>query len=141
MVDDLDNYDPYRILAQYARHLNAIRWPRFGRPFYDLMSGALVWPDETRRGTPTEVKWALRALWAYRTSLMLNEPREELAEFWQYGLAHFPRWVGFRPRRPKPTRTLLDIYRRGDVGLRKCLRDLEREEGPQRGAGGHSPPR
>jgi hypothetical protein len=131
MTDDRDNFDPYRTLDEYADHLNGIHWPRSGFPFYDVMSGGLVWTDETRRffrRTPTEVIWALRALWAYRTSLMLNEPREELAGFWQYGLARFPRWVGFRPQRRKPTPKLLEIYRRGDMSLRKCLRDLKRNE-------------
>jgi hypothetical protein len=131
MANDRDNFDPYRTLNEYSGHVNGIRWARSGLPFYDLMSGGLVWADETRRNlrrTPTEVIWALRALWAYRTSLMLNEPREELVEFWEYGLAHFPRWVGFRPERREPTSKLLEIYRRGDVSLRKCLRDLEREE-------------
>jgi hypothetical protein len=59
---------------------------------------------------------------------MLGAPREELAEFWQYGLKHFPQWVGFRPERREPTPELLETYRRGDVSLRKCLRDLERED-------------
>src|SRR5258706_16482689 len=106
MADARDNFVPYRTLNEYSVYLNGIRGARFGLPIYDLMSGGLVWMDETRRSfrrTPTEVIWALRALWAYRTSLMLNEPREELAEFWRYGLAHFPRWVGFCPQRRKPT--------------------------------------
>src|SRR5688572_22563923 len=131
MTDDRDDFDPYRTLDEYADHLNRIRWRRFGFPFYDLMSGGLVWTDETRhllRRTPTEVIWALRALWAYRTSLMLDNPREELAEYWRFGLSRFPRWVGFRPARRRATPRLLEIYRRGDVSVRKCLRDSEREE-------------
>jgi hypothetical protein len=131
MTGDPDNFDPYRTLDEYADHLNRIRWPRFGLPFYDLMSGGLVWTDETRHlfeRTPTETIWALRALWAYRTSLMLGNPREELAAYWRFGLSRFPRWVGFRPARRRATARLLEIYRRGDVSLRKCLRDSERNE-------------
>jgi hypothetical protein len=131
MTDDHDSFDPYRTLHAYADHLNRIRWPRFWLPFFDMMSGALVWTDETRyivRRTPTEVIWALRALWAYRTSLMLDHPREELAEYWRFGLSRFPSWVGFRPARRRATPRLLRIYRRGEVSTRKCLRDLEREE-------------
>jgi hypothetical protein len=67
------------------------------------------------RRTATDVIWALRFLWAYRTSLMLNQPRAELAEYWQFGLAHFPRWVGFRPGRRQPTPRLLAIYHRGEA--------------------------
>lgn len=98
------------------------------KPFYELMSGALIWRDETRRDTPIHVVWALRAIWAYRTSLMLGKPRAELAEFWRFGLAHFPRWVGFRPERREASPKLLAIHRRGEVSMRKCLRDLERQE-------------
>jgi hypothetical protein len=132
MPDDVDNFDPIRTLEEYAGHLNGICRPRLlGAPYYEIMSGALVWTDETRllfRRTPVTVIWALRPLWAYRTSLMLDKPRDELAEYWRFGLAHFPRWVGFRPARRRATPTLLAIYRRGDVSLRKCLRAMEREE-------------
>ena len=131
MAFDPDKFDPDLTLEEYAGHLNAIRRPRwFGGPYYELLSGALVWTDETRhffRRTPVQVIWALRGLWAYRTSLMLEKPREELAGYWQLGLARFPRWVGFRPERRQATPALLKIYRRGDVSTRKCLRDLERE--------------
>ena len=140
MADESDSFDPYRALVrEYADYLNGIRWRRFGFPFYDIMSGAVVWTDETRhlfRRTPTDVIDVLRFLWAYRTSLMFGEPREELAEFWEYGLTHFPRWVGFRPQRRQPTPKLLRIYRKGDVSLRKCLRDLERDMDREEGDAG-----
>jgi hypothetical protein len=123
-----DRFDPRQLLLQHAGHLNSIRRPRwFAVPYYELMSGAIIWPDETNRRTPTEVIWSLRMLWAYRTSLMLKEPRAELAQFWDLGLSAFPQWVGFRPERRAPNPKLLRIYRKGDVGLRKCLRDMERE--------------
>jgi hypothetical protein len=121
---------PYRWLSDYSEHLNRINRPRwFGWAFYDMLSGALVWTDECKRWrqrTPVEVVWALRSLWAYRTSLMLDEPREELVEYWRFGLQHFPDWVGFRPNRRRPTKRLLRIYRRVDVETRKCVRNLEK---------------
>jgi hypothetical protein len=121
-------FDPYRWLTDYAAHLDGIRRRGlFASPFYDVMSGALVWTDEKNRRTPVEVVWALRCLWAYRTSLMLNKPRVDCEEFWSFGLERFPHWVGFRPRRRVPTPRLLRLYRRGDVGTRRCLRQLERE--------------
>src|SRR5688572_13853330 len=110
MRDEGNNFDPYRELAKYADHLNGIRRPRwFARPFYEIMSGALIWTDERTRQTPVEVVWALRFLWAYRTSLMLNEPREEIGEYWQFGVSTFPEWVGFRPERRIATPKLLRI--------------------------------
>lgn len=119
-------FDPVKTLTNHASEMNRIRraalWPRVS---YEAMSGALIWSDETKDDTPTEVIWALRAIWAYRTSLMLDDPREELKPYWDLGLEQFPRWVGFRPRRRKATPRLLSIHRRGDVSLRWCLRDLD----------------
>jgi hypothetical protein len=116
--------DPLRGLVENAAHLDSIcdRDPNM-EPFYDLMSGALVWPDETRPDTPTKVVWALRMLWAYWTSLMLNAPRDEFARYWELGLAEFPRWVGFRAERRTASPDLLQIHHRGSIALRKCLRD------------------
>jgi hypothetical protein len=130
MSDGGRNFDPVQALIQHAEHLNAICSPGWWRrASYEIMSGALVWSDETNRRTPIEVVWALRLIVAYRTSLMLNKPQEELKPVWDLGLSLFPNWVGFRPERRQPTPQLLRIYRRGDVSLRKCLRDLEREMG------------
>jgi hypothetical protein len=126
--DDNRYFDPVQTLTVYAEHLNAICSPRWlPKVFYEIMSGALIWSDETNKKTPVEVIWALRFIVAYRTSLMLNKPREELKPMWELGLSLFPKWVGFRPERREPTPKLLQIYRRGDVSLRKCLRDMERE--------------
>ena len=125
---DHGKFDPFRVLTEHAEHLNGIRRPKlFSKPFYEIMSGALVWRDERTAQTPVEAIWALRLIWAYRTSLMLNNPRTEWESLWNHAYAHFPAWVGFRPSRRAPTPKLLRIYRKGDVGLRKCLRDLERE--------------
>jgi hypothetical protein len=126
--DDDRHFDPLQTLTAYAEHLNAICspawWPKV---FYEIMSGALVWSDETNKETPVEVIWALRFVVAYRTSLMLNNPREELKPMWDLGLSLFPKWVGFHPERRQSTPKLLQIYRRGDVSVRKCLRDMARE--------------
>jgi hypothetical protein len=122
-------FDPFRVLSEHAAHLNGITAAdRTQPPFYELMSGALVWRDETRPNTPTEVIWALRFLCAYRTSLMLGEPRAELATIWEHSVSLFPKWVGFLPERRASDPELLAIYRRGNLGLRKCLRDMEAAE-------------
>ena len=130
---DDEPFDPYQWLPDYASHLNGIdqrRW--FGVPFFDLLAGAVVWTDETRQWprrprTPTEVSWALRHLWAYRTSLMLGRPREGLEEYWRFGLEHFPKWIGFHPKRRTTTRALLRIYRDGEVRTAKLIDEIERE--------------
>jgi hypothetical protein len=115
-------------LIEYADHLNAICTPGF-RPevFYELMSGALVWSDETNEETPIEVIWALRFVWACRTALMLNKARDGYQKHWEHVCSLFPDWVGFRPERCQATPELLAIYRKGRVSPKKCLRDIERE--------------
>ena len=140
---DDEPFDPYQWLTDYASHLNAIdqrRW--FGFPFFDLLAGAVVWPDATRQWprrprTPTEVIWALRHLWAYRTSLMLGQPREELAEYWRFGLEHFPKWVGFHPKRCIATRALLRIHRDGEVRTAQLIEQIKRhtDSTPDQGGG------
>ncbi|MCI0638605.1 MAG: hypothetical protein L0Y72_07465 [Gemmataceae bacterium] len=128
MSDHHSHFDPVQTLTDHAGHLNAICspgwWPKV---FYEFMSGALIWSDETNSKTPVELIWALQLIRAYRTSLMLNEPIDELKPIWELGLSLFPKWVGFRPERRQATPKLLQIHRRGAVSLRKCLRDIERE--------------
>jgi hypothetical protein len=114
-------------LAIFATHLNAIRTADPGaKPFYELMSGALVWPDETNSSTPVEVVWALRQLWAYRTYLMLNK-NASVNTVWQKCVTLFPNWIGFLPERRTATPELLAEYRRGNVSTESCLRQLDRE--------------
>ena len=130
-IEEGEPLDAYRWLTDYADHLNGIsRRGWLGFPFYDLLAGAIVWTDETRRlgrqRTPVEVVWSLRCLWAYRTSLMLGTPREELAPYWQFGVEHFPNWVGFHPARRVSTPRLLRIYRKGEAQTDKLADDLNR---------------
>jgi hypothetical protein len=121
-----DDTDPYRLLAEYSGYLNGIREPDLSsKPFYEWMSGALIWRDETRTDTPTRVVWALRPIWAYRTSLMLGEPRAELAEAWRFGREHFPNWVGFLSERREAREEWLEIYRKGEAEMREALHKAE----------------
>ncbi|MFO0812474.1 MAG: hypothetical protein U0796_04615 [Gemmatales bacterium] len=128
MTDDARHFDPVQTLTAYADQLNAICspgwWPKVS---YEIMSGALIWSDETHSELPVEVIWALRCIVAYRTSLMLNKPREELKPMWDLALSLFPKWVGFQPERRQPSAKLMQVYRRGNVSLKKCLRDMVRE--------------
>jgi hypothetical protein len=127
-MSENDQGFPLRTFTAHADHLNAISSPAPSPSvFYDIMSGALIWSDETTSTTPIQVIWALRYVVAYRTSLMLNKPREELKAAWDQAVSLFPNWVGFRLDRRQPTPELLQVFRRGDVATRRCLRNLERE--------------
>ena len=126
MADRDGQFDPVRTLTDHAAYLNAISSPSScPKVFYEIMSGAVVWSDEMTIKIPVELIWALRSIVAYRTSLMLNKPREELRSMWELGLSLFPEWVGFRPERRTATLELLNVYRRGAARLRKCLRDIK----------------
>jgi len=95
-------------------------------PKYELMSGALIWSDETNSETPVYVIWALRQLFAYRTRMMIDDAEPDNA-FWNQCVTLFPNWIGFLPVRRKPTPELLAEFRRGDVSTKACLRQIEHE--------------
>jgi len=129
MPDDDRDYDSLHQLTTHAEHLNAIDTPDPGAMArYEILSGALIWSDETRPDTPVYVIWALRELFAYRTHLMLNDLEPD-NERWAQCVTLLPNWIGFLPERCKPTRDLLAEYRRGRVSLKKCLRDCDRNFG------------
>src|SRR5689334_15808976 len=86
----LGHFEP--ILRQHAGLLDSRwwRWPQLG-PSYHVLAGALYWADEypgwwKRRG---DLEDALRALWHYRTGLILGEPRR-CASIWDLGKRLFP---------------------------------------------------
>jgi hypothetical protein len=97
------DFDPDRALIENADHLNSISCPDSSPQVeYEYLSGALIWSDETNRKTPTEAIWALRLIFAYRTNLILDKPRDEFKRWWDLGLSLFPQWVGFRTDRRQP---------------------------------------
>lgn len=125
--DEYLKHDCLYWLSTHAERLNAIDTPDPGaRAYYEIMSGALIWPDEIRSDTPLYAVWSLRFLWAYRTRLMLNEVEPD-NDFWAKCVTLFPNWIGFLPDRRKQTPELLAEYRRGEISLKRCLRKAERE--------------
>jgi hypothetical protein len=69
----------------------------------ELLSGAVFWSDERfmeftglsrHRG-----RGFAGVLFAYRTSLLVGSPREELRFAWDVARAACPEWIGFRPER------------------------------------------
>ncbi|WP_145266389.1 hypothetical protein [Calycomorphotria hydatis] len=127
MLEDKLIYDGLYQLTTHADHLNAINTPNpVATATYELMSGALIWSDETKADTPVYVICALRQLFAYRTRLMLDDAEPD-NDFWDQCVKLFPNWIGFLPERRKQTPELLAEYRRGDVSTKACLRKLEHE--------------
>lgn len=70
---------------------------------FELLSGAVHWDDERfldffcvcNAGGPNYAK----ELFAYRTSLLVGHPREELQFAWDEVRVRCPEWIGFRPER------------------------------------------
>lgn len=70
-------------LRLHAERLNKIDTPSpTATPFYELMSGGLVWTDERDTDVPSEVIWALRPLFAHRASLIKGVPDTKWLAYW-----------------------------------------------------------
>ncbi|MCC9604238.1 hypothetical protein LOC67_27100, partial [Stieleria sp. JC731] len=114
-------------LEMHADHLNSLSTPDPDANIrYDILADALVWSDETVESTPNDLLDGLRQLRKYRTHVMLTDSEPD-SDVWLHCQSLFPDWVGFLPSRHKQTAELLSVYRRGDVSIRWCLRQLERE--------------
>jgi len=93
---------------KYARLLNTLSVCDTATPFYEMMSGALMWPDEKASLPSLELGW-FRATLAFRSSLILNSPRTEFEPIWQAVKKIAPKWPGFRPERCTPSAELVEI--------------------------------
>ena len=84
--------------------------------FFELMSGGLIWTDEQPSwwvDMDTDELGALRILWNYRTSLILEVVRTEFAATWSSALNLAPKWPGFLPERREPRADLLALISKG----------------------------
>ena len=71
----------------------------------ELVSGAVYWSDERfieLVALSRDRGLAAKCLFAYRTSLLVGRPREELRFAWDAARAVYPDWIGFRPERTTP---------------------------------------
>lgn len=77
---------------------------------YELLSGGLVWSDEFTITILNElsdlseepIAHIFRYLWAYRSSLIEGQERQEFQPIWAEMQVIFPGWPGFRPERSSP---------------------------------------
>jgi hypothetical protein len=102
-------------------------------PFFDLMSGGLVWSDE--RQANVRAVWALRPLWMYRTSVLLGVPDTRHSALWQEAQRIVPDWIGFHPARCTPSPELaalaVKLSREGAREVNRLERIAAPEEGKQ----------
>jgi hypothetical protein len=112
------------VLREHAMRLDAISEPSStATPFYEVMSGALVWSDEKIEDVPVQVIWALRPLFAFRSSLIRGSSLEKWRPYWEACVKMFPRWIGFRPERSAATHELLHVLAKGEKRLDRCLKE------------------
>ena len=78
---------------RHARRLNDLTFSETARRFYEMMSGALMWDDEKPDIPFSELGW-FRAALAYRSSIILGQPRTEFESVWSALLRIAPDWPG-----------------------------------------------
>jgi hypothetical protein len=81
------------------------------RPQYDLMSDAVIWPDEVPIEENPSAWWDVRPIWHLRTRIVLGLETSPPA-LWIDARREFPSWIGFLPERSEPTPTLRETYER-----------------------------
>jgi len=112
------------LLQKHAREINAMcRRGWFARPFYEYMSGGLIWTDETN--VSGEMLDALRLLFHCRTQLIMQSPQKEWAEYWAAAHKIAPNWVGFHANRCAPTEKLRKLVLAGEKRLEADLAQLD----------------
>ncbi len=93
---------------RHARRLNDLTFSETARRFYEVMSGALMWDDEKPDIPFSELGW-FRAALAYRSSVILGQPRTEFESIWSALQRTAPKWPGFRAERCTPSPELVDF--------------------------------
>jgi hypothetical protein len=90
-------------LQEIAPVLQGLRKEPDARINYDLFADALIWSDEFPRAEEY-VRRAInpscmRGILNFRTSLILEHPREKFRAAWEEAKRLFPDWPGFSPER------------------------------------------
>lgn len=94
--------------------------------FYDILADALVWSDEKPHPAEDDRPLSpscLRAVWHYRTSLILGRPDERCRVHWEEAQRLFPDWPGFAAIRRHPD--LAAIYHKKSEPASRSLLDLD----------------
>lgn len=106
----VNTMSPSLITSEFERHarrLNDLTFSETARRSYEMMSGALMWDDEKPNIPFSELGW-FRAALAYRSSVILGQPRCEFGAIWSALRRIAPDWPGFRSERCTPSPELVD---------------------------------
>src|SRR5258707_8470723 len=96
------NFEKY--LGSLVPALADLKLDPSAKPFYDIMSGGLIWSDEKLPlGLSAEQLGCLRAVFRFRTSLIEGTPDSRFQTLWNVLKERCPGWIGFAPSRCSPT--------------------------------------
>ncbi len=93
-------------------HLKVLSKTKDAKRFFDLMSGGFVWSDEKIYGLTENELGCLRAIFRYRTSLIVKEPDHRFEELWKDLKLKCPSWIGFDIERCSASDDLIAEYRK-----------------------------
>jgi hypothetical protein len=93
--------DIFQALKRIAPKLNELPEDPNARVSFEMMSGGLVWSDELPAWDQMEPgeSHCLRAIWRFRSSLILGCPAEKYRPYWEEAQQLFPNWPGFHLQR------------------------------------------
>jgi hypothetical protein len=91
--------------------LKSLQGDENAEPFFDYMGGAFIWTDERLRGLELYEMGCLRAIFRFRTSIVVQEPDERFQSLWNALKNKYPKWIGFAPERCSPNAALAERYR------------------------------
>jgi hypothetical protein len=118
-----------RALAEIAPLMRGLVASSEAKPYYEVLSDALVWRDELpeSRVLSTIKNWqVLRLVLHVRTKLIRGEPIERYEkDLWDEARILFPEWPGFAPWRSSPDLRGLLVELSADS--RRELEEFERE--------------
>jgi|ERR1700738_634822 hypothetical protein len=92
-------------------HLKSLQNDENADVFYDYMSGGFIWTDEKVRGLNVNQMGCLRAIFRFRTSIVVQEADERFRRIWNALRGKYPQWIGFAPQRCSPNDALARRYR------------------------------
>lgn len=117
-------------VARLAPLLNHLTYQASACPHYELLSGALIWPDELPTERPLPDGWcAIRPLFRHRTCMIIGIPLE-YSELWEVGKKSFPQWPGFRTDRCSPSNELKELYEQSSRSWDEFFERVDRGQFP-----------
>lgn len=78
----------------------------------DVMSGGFIWSDERIPGLKRNETGCLKAIFRYRTNLIVQENDYRFEALWDELKKKYPEWIGFDPSRCSPREELQLQYRK-----------------------------